>query len=129
MGQRQVAHGSADPALRALPVWFAQLGLEDLADGRKRKRLAAQFDAARDLVARDPRAAVVLDRGAVRFALRNRNDDGMHALAPACFGHADDSERRAGGEIARASRRARRSKDVWNSVAAGPFINTTIKIY
>src|SRR3546814_9786667 len=66
--------------------------LEDLADGRKRKRLAAQFDAARDLVARDQRAAVVLDRGEVGFALGHRNDDGMNALAPA-IGRASCRER------------------------------------
>src|SRR3546814_634221 len=78
----------------ALPVRFAQLGLEDLADGGKRKRLAAQFDAARDLVARDQSAAVILDRGKVGLALGHRNDDGMNTLAPACVGDADDRDLR-----------------------------------
>src|SRR3546814_16487160 len=89
---------SADlPSLMALPVRFAQLGLEDLADGGKRKRLAAQFDAARDLVARDQSAAVILDRGKVGLALGHRNDDGMNTLAPACVGDAADRDRRTVG--------------------------------
>src|SRR3546814_10912207 len=78
----------------ALPVRFAQLGLEDLADGGKRKRLAAQFDAARDLVARDQSAAVILDLGKVGLAPGHRNDDGMNTLAPAWVGDADDRDLR-----------------------------------
>src|SRR3546814_12346469 len=103
---------SADlPSLMALPVRFAQLGLEDLADGGKRKRLAAQFDAARDLVARDQSAAVILDRGKVGLALGPRNDDGLNTPAPARRGDADDRDRPhvwIGSGVGRAGGRGRR---------------------
>ena len=81
--------GSVDAAFAALPIGFAQLEFLQLAGGRQRQ-LAAELHRARALVARDAFAAVGDDLGLGQRLALARDDHGVHALAPAFVGHADD---------------------------------------
>src|SRR5260221_1077757 len=81
--------GSVDAAFAALPVGFAQLEFLQLAGGRQRQ-LGAELHRARALVARDAFAAVGDDLGLGQRLALARDDHGVHALAPAFVGAADD---------------------------------------